>query len=209
MWKLQNILAVPAAYRVFTRLVGGSAREDYVRQYVQPAAGQRVLDVGCGPGDVLAHLPAVDYYGIDIDPNYIGAAQKRYGARGTFRCEDVADLVVREAGSFDLVLATGLLHHLDDDRARHLLHVAARALKPSGRLATLDGGFVPGQARLARLLLRLDRGKHVRTPETYTALAAEVFPAVRCDVRHDLMRIPYTHVILTCGTAATVERHAA
>src|SRR5262245_64697948 len=92
---VRNLLALPAFYRAFGRLIGGSARETYVREYLRPVAGERVLDIGCGPGDILAFLPPVRYVGVDLSANYIAAARARYGTRGEFRCEDVADLAVR------------------------------------------------------------------------------------------------------------------
>ena len=206
---LRSILAFPSVYRLFGRLVAGNVRTVYTREFVKAEPGQRVLDLGCGPGDVLDHLPDVDYVGIDINPRYVRAAQTRFGQRGTFRHEDVADTVVRDAGSFDIVMANGLLHHLTDDEVRQLLTLAQRALKPGGRLVTFDGCFVPGQSRLARLLLRMDRGRFVRTQEAYAALTSAVFGEVECHLRDDLIRIPYTHLIMVCrGTAASIRRSA-
>ena len=75
---------------------------------------------------------------------------------------------------------------------------AKSALKPSGVLVTLDGAFVNGQPMLARVLARLDRGLYVRAPEEYARLARAVFPNVEMQVSTDLLRIPYTHVILRC-----------
>jgi hypothetical protein len=55
---------------------------------------------------------------------------------------------------------------------------------------------------LARFILRRDRGQHVRQRDEYLALAREVFPQLEYEVRHDLMRIPYTHLILRCPSGA-------
>ena len=112
--------------------------------------------------------------------------------------------VDQEAASFDLVLATGVLHHLDDSQAVRLFDLARRALKPGARLFTYDGCFVAGQPKLARFVVSQDRGKYVRESAEYAKLAAQVFPHVRSFVRHDLLRIPYTHVILQCGNSGTV-----
>ncbi len=111
---LQSMLALPALYRLFGRLVGGGARERFIGDYLRPRPGDRVLDLGCGPGDLLADLPPCDYVGVDLDPDYITAARAKYGARGTFRCEPAEAVAEYEPASFDLVVMTGLLHHLDD-----------------------------------------------------------------------------------------------
>jgi hypothetical protein len=96
-----------------------------------------------------------------------------------------------------------VLHHLNDDYAARLFKLARRALKPCARLVTLDGCFVAGQPKLARLVVSRDRGEYVREFAEYAKLAAQVFPQVKSVVRHDLLRIPYTHVILQCGNAVS------
>jgi SAM-dependent methyltransferase len=203
MLRLRSVFNLPVAYRLFQKAVAGRHHETYVREYVKPLPGQRVLDIGCGPGDVLDYFPPVQYVGFDNNPKYIRAAQARFGTRGTFRCESVSDCrlesAVGEPGSCDIVMAHGVMHHLNDPEVRALLALARRALKPEGRLVTLDGGYVPGQSLVARALLALDRGKFVRRAEAYRALASEVFGEVCMDVRHDMIRVPYTHVILVCS----------
>jgi SAM-dependent methyltransferase len=198
------LLTLPSVYRLFRTIVLGDGFRVYLSEYVRPVPGEKVLDIGCGPGEILEHLPAVDYVGFDINPKYVEAAQKRFGGRGRFFCGDVGLTTIdQEAATFDLVLATGVLHHLNDDYAASLFNLARRALKPSARLVTLDGCFVAGQPKLARFVVSRDRGEYVREFAEYTKLAAQVFPQVRSFVRHDLLRIPYTHVILQCGNAVS------
>ena len=84
----------------------------------------------------------------------------------------VSPALEREQGTFSLVMATGVLHHLDDERAARLYELARRALRPNGRLITYDGCFVPEQSKTARWLLSHDRGKFVRTREAYLRLAS-------------------------------------
>ena len=199
---LRSVLALPAVYRLFGRVVGGGARATFVRDHLKPRAGDRVLDLGCGPGDLLAHLPDCDYVGVDLDPQYVAAAPARYGERGSFRCEPAEAVAELEPGSFDLVVASGLLHHLTDEQAVATMAVARRALRPGGRFVSLDGCFVPGQSRFARWMLRRDRGQFVRDLPSYRALAEAVFPVVTPAVRHDLLRVPYTLLILDCTTGA-------
>jgi len=203
MWKPQALLGLPRAYRLFGRLLGGDARNTYVQDYLQPEPGMRVLDIGCGPADILSYFPKVDYVGVDHSSAYVEAARKRYGSRGRFVCESVAETTMREPGSFDLVMANGVVHHLDDDEAARLFAVAAQALKPTGRLVTLDGCFVEGQSPVARWLLRRDRGCFVRSEAGYRQLADLYFAKVRGAIRHDLIRMPYTHLIMQCQDVRT------
>jgi SAM-dependent methyltransferase len=199
-----SLLTLPSVYRLFRAIVKGNACQIYISEYVRPVPGEKVLDIGCGPGDILEDLPAVEYLGFDINPKYVEAAQKRFGHRGRFFCGDVGLTAInKEAASFDLALATGVLHHLDDKHALSLFKLARRALKPSARLVTYDPCFAAGQPKLRRFVVSQDRGQYVRESAEYVKLAAQVFPRVTSFVRHDLLRIPYTHVILQCGDAGS------
>jgi SAM-dependent methyltransferase len=197
---MKSLLDRPRVYSLFRRLVGrDSARFVYAREHLRLEPGQRVLDLGCGPGDILQFLPAVDYVGYDVNPAYIERARKRFGSRGQFHSSAIEEDFNPGKG-FDAVIAHGVLHHLDDEAARALFRVARRALKPGGRLVTFDGCFAEGQSPLARLFLSLDRGRHVRTREGYERLARAEFDQVKSVLRDDLIRIPYTHIIMECGT---------
>jgi hypothetical protein len=44
----------------------------------------------------------------------------------------------------------------------------------------------------------MDRGRYVRTAESYLALAGEFFSSVEYETRHDLLRVPYDHFIMAC-----------
>ncbi len=194
---LRAILSNPTIYSWFRRMVIDDA--DYVRRHVPARAGDRILDIGCGPADVLASLPhGVHYEGFDSSPRYIERARRRFGDRGTFRCERVDEASLEAPGEYDLVLAYGVLHHLDDGEASALFRLAKRALKPAGRLITTDPCLVPGQSAIARFVISRDRGQNVRDPVGYLNLARSVFSNLDAQVRHDLLRIPYTHLILDC-----------
>src|SRR5438876_5163570 len=177
--KLSSVLSLPAGYRIFLRIVGGNFQRKYVAEYVKPSPGDKILDIGCGPGDMLASLPGVDYTGFDISSEYIEAARRRFGTRGRFLRSDVGMAEIeRERGTFKLVLATGVLHHLDNERAAKLFELARAALRPDGRLITYDGCYVPEQSKAARWVLSKDRGKFVRTSEEYMRLASASFSRI-------------------------------
>jgi SAM-dependent methyltransferase len=195
---LRSVLAIPAAYNLWWNVVGGPGfAKVLVREYLQPRVGARILEIGCGPGTIVGYLPRVEYLGFDLSSKYIEAARKRF-PRAQFVCERVRGFSLAKHQSFDAVLALGILHHLDDQEAKQLFQIAHDALKSGGKLITLDGVWTSDQSGTARWLLARDRGENVRSEAEYVKIASEVFVNVRPSVRHDLLRIPYTHLILEC-----------
>ena len=85
----------------------------------------RVLDLGCGGGDLivrLARLAArdgleVEWVGADPDSRAIAVAQERRAPGVSFRCADAATLR-SEGARFDAVLSNHVLHHLSDGELR-------------------------------------------------------------------------------------------
>ncbi len=208
-------LSRPGVYQAFLNLIGAKkicAR--YVADYIRPQQGASILDLGCGTGHILGYLPHVRYVGLDIDPACITVARHRYAHRGTFICGDAVHGMADVRGPVDIVMANGLLHHLEDPKVLELLQRVRAALAPMGRLVTLDGCYTATQSRIARYLLTKDRGSFVRTEDQYVDLARRVFACVRTHVHDDLLRIPYTHIVMDCwthpseGTSRGTEGHA-
>ncbi len=192
-----SLLSNPSIYLFVQGLIGAKhARWECVRQYAFYIPGQRVLDIGCGPGYVIEYLPESNYIGFDTDQRYINYARSKYGQRGLFFCQELNDETMKNMESFDLVIMNGLLHHLDNRSVIALFKRIKRVLKPSGQIVTLDGCYVERQSPIARKLLDLDRGRYVRDEKTYVSLALEVFGSAISHIRHDLFRIPYTLLIM-------------
>jgi len=195
---LRRVLAIPAAYQLWWNLVGGPGfAKVLVNDYVRSRAGVRILEIGCGPGTIVSYLPPSDYLGFDLSPKYIELARRRF-PKAHFVCERVSQFSLAREQSFDVVLALGIVHHLEDAEARQLFQIAHDALKPGGKLVTIDGVWSDGQSPVARWLLARDRGEYVRSEREYVGIASQVFSNIRPSVRHDLLRIPYTHLILEC-----------
>lgn len=201
-WDPRSLLAQPHLYRLFSNIVNPPERKRrFVDQELRIQEGDRILDIGCGPAVLLDYFPPVHYIGFDAEARYIEQAKAQYGERGKFHRALVTEANLPDPGSYDLVLAIGVLHHLDDEEAVSLFQLAHQALKPGGRLVTVDGTFVEGQGAIARWIISRDRGEYVRSPEAYQALAARVFSDPSNIVREDLNRIPYTHCLLDCAKA--------
>lgn len=195
-----RLLESTKLYGLFQHGISGQGPQDFIsREVVRAKTGDRVLDIGCGPADIVSQLPDVSYVGLDHNPNYIAAARDRHESRAEFYCWDVTDERVTGLGKFDIVLLLGVLHHLDDDQIELMLRHASQALKPNGRLISFDCAIEVGQHPIARLLARTDRGRHARSANGYRDLIARHLNPREVLVRHDLLRVPYTHAIISAA----------
>ena len=99
--------------------------------------GDRVLDIGCGPGNISIGLADAvkpgELYGIDIEPSQVEIANQlaRTGGRdnATFQVADALALPF-EDGSFDVVHCRETLMYIPDTQAA--LAEVMRVLKPGG-----------------------------------------------------------------------------
>lgn len=79
-------------------------------------ASPSILEVGCGPGLVLANLPrvpAMRYIGVDANPLCLASANARNPSRGTFIQSTAADFLRDYDGAgFDLFCAFAFFKHI-------------------------------------------------------------------------------------------------
>lgn len=118
---------------------------DALLQLAAPAPADRALDVGCGPGAVLAALaPSVRYaVGVDVTAAMLEQARKRLRDLSAARAAGPAALVRGAAeglpfrdGVFSLAVTTYTLHHFGDPRM--VLREMVRVVGPGGRVIVAD-----------------------------------------------------------------------
>ena len=197
---LQRWLRFPFLYNLFQDIIGGNAlRRRFIRDHVRANEGDRVIDIGCGPAQILPWLPKVDYLGFDINPAYIASARRKYRDKGTFVVGDTRMLWNDSRfADADIVIGLGILHHLNDEEATHCLTFAHRALKKGGRFVCLDACWIPNQGFLRRYVMSLDRGQNIRSEHGYRDLAKTVFQNVKTSVDTKPLHIPYVTVVMEC-----------
>jgi SAM-dependent methyltransferase len=171
-WKaVHKVLGVPFLFRLQQNICNdyGAVR----RQFEGDLQGEhlRVLDVGCSTGasvPKIFDLKRVDYTGIEIVPEYAAIAQ-RMNPDGKFLAMDARKMDLPDA-AFDRVFFLAVWHHMDDETVTASLKEAARVLAPGGRVLVAENIFTPGKF-ISTLLLNHDRGKFIRSPDGYRALA--------------------------------------
>jgi ubiquinone/menaquinone biosynthesis C-methylase UbiE len=106
--------------------------------------GHRVLDVGCGTGNLLRSTgechPGVELVGLDPDPEALARAGRKARRAGlTVRLDrGFAQELPHPDGSFDRVFSSLMLHHLDGASKDAMLAEVRRVLRPDGLLILAD-----------------------------------------------------------------------
>jgi len=136
---------------------------------------RRVLDVGCGPGTNTHHFRGAEYLGIDVNPAYIASARRRHGR--DFVVADVTTYQAPRDRRFDFIMANSLLHHIDDEGTRRVLHSLPPLLDDDGYVHILDL-VMPDRPSIATFLARADRGDYPRPLDAWWTLFTEVFEPV-------------------------------
>jgi SAM-dependent methyltransferase len=126
-------------------------------------AGQRALDVGCGPGaltrELVARLGSVGVAAADPSEPFVAAARERNPGVDVRRA--AAEQLPFEAGGFDAVLAQLVVHFMTDPVAG--LREMARVARPGGAVAACVWDHAGGQGPLGvfwEAVSSLDPGAH-------------------------------------------------
>lgn len=115
--------------------------------------GLRVLDVGCGPGNITSHIAEIvgdkgSVVGIDPSKERITLAQEIKTPNLSFHVGRAEDLSQFASGSFDIVYVNSTFHWVEDQPAA--VREFSRVLKPGGRLGISGGSgdFVAAHERI-------------------------------------------------------------
>jgi trans-aconitate methyltransferase len=106
-------------------------------EILDPKPGERILDVGCGTGQLTNEIAdrGADVLGVDASPEMIGQARQNY-PRLRFSLQDAAAMTFNS--QFDAVFSNAALHWMLNAAA--VADSMARALRTGGRLVLEMGG---------------------------------------------------------------------
>lgn len=127
----------------------GMREEIFKRRLVERADisdGQRVLDLGCGTGTLTVMVkqayPKADVTGLDGDPDVLEIAHLKAGQAGlkiTWDHGYAYDLTYPDR-SFDVVVSSLVVHHLESSDKVRAFREVLRVLKPGARFHVVDFG---------------------------------------------------------------------
>ncbi len=197
---LRSLLRLPAVYLFFQYLMNSHGKYRMcLERFLKPVHGKRILDIGCGCADILTLLPPdVHYVGYDLSAEYIAYARNKFGSRAVFYNQRVNDITISGSALFDIVIADGLLHHLNDFEAAELFALGSKVLCDTGFMFTADPTLIENQGFISRWISLTDRGKHVRSPDDYKRIAQDIFPHVEAHVIHNVSNRPQTGCFMRC-----------
>lgn len=147
----------------------------FVRANYEP--GDRVLDVGCGPGSNWPQWQQLQepgaLVGVDISEQMVEEARRQHPG-GRFEVARVHELPFPN-GSFDVVIASAVLHHIPDDHLPAAFAELSRVLDEHGRIVgrepnatpwgTEPGWFSGSLMSFRHLAYRLTRSREYPEPE--------------------------------------------
>ena len=171
---ITGVLERPAVYRLWQGPFVESKLAPLKRHNDLSQVG-RVLDVGCGPGTNARMFEGLDYLGVDLSPEYVAYARRKYGDR--FAVVDVRSDPLPEELTYDFILVNSLFHHLDTQTVRATLDALSRRLSGGGHVHVIDLEL-PANERIPRRLALSDRGKHPRSRDEWEALFSEAFEPI-------------------------------
>ncbi len=163
-----KIFEIPVIYRFVRWLFNADRVRTILLSALEYRPGLRVLDIGCGTGELAQCFQSDDYVGIDVSEPYIQAAQQRHHGQFQVLSAEHAD---RLKIAFDRVFVNGVFHHLPDEKVAATLLAVTHVLKPEGYVLILEAVWSSRWWDLPNYFLRwIDRGKHVRTELQWRAL---------------------------------------
>jgi ubiquinone/menaquinone biosynthesis C-methylase UbiE len=180
---VRRTAANPEMWNLFRRLLEDNFKGEKatIRRELfhhRPRIRPRLLDVGCGTGELtdLFVLAGYEYHGVDILDSFINYALQRHaGSNAKFATMDATQMSFADA-TFDNVLVTGVIHHMTDEAARAVLCEMRRVLRPGGRVLIMEDTAVGYKLNLLGALIHLlDQGAYIRTADQYRQLFAGIF----------------------------------
>ena len=186
-------------YNLFQLGIQKSGTKDFLSsEILKTGSVERVLDFGSGIGHHSQLFQGKQYLGIEPLESCVLSAERLYkDSNATFLLGDHTALKSLPGGTFDLIFAIGVLHHIDDLVFNEFIEQAFRLLKPGARLMTFDPVLHRNQSKLSKWVVKQDRGHWVRTENEYLTVIKRLFlDHTDSRIYSKLLRIPYDHILI-------------
>lgn len=198
-----KLLEIPLCYDLFQSAVGSvNFRTKFVRKNISSFQFSSVLDLGCGTASTIRLIPDdVQYVGIDTSEEYLAKAKSRSKTLNpTLIKSSIADNSWVSKINFEgetLSLALGIFHHIDDAQLESTLSNLSESLPVGSKVVSLDPIVDAQSTRLASWFARNDRGRYLRTAESYFSTFQKAGFQMEFEVQRNQFRIPYDLILMS------------
>ncbi|MCP3903506.1 MAG: methyltransferase domain-containing protein [Planctomycetes bacterium] len=169
-----------------------------IADHVPVPTRDRILEVGCGTGQILAELRPREGLGIDASPRMIEVARERAADRPELSFRELDAAGAEGLGEFDAVVSSDLLEHVDG--WRQVVSAMVAACRPGGVvvITTPSPTWSLPLWVLEKLRLKMPEGPHAFVHRREIARSLE---GAGCEVR-----VCGTHLILPIRLAGLGPR---
>lgn len=195
----------PNLYKRFFYLT----RFNSVVSSLSPQKGERVLDVGCGPGFYTRYLvnSGCQVTAIDFSKEYIKQAKSYVGNKAKFIVADATSLPFKN-NYFDKLLLSEIIEHVQDYKS--VLSESARVLRPNGIAVVTTPNklsYMNFAYKLKRVLKKYKYNEHVIefSPRQFTNIIAEYFVIEKINFSNFLIPYPLDELFLEVHSARTIN----
>ncbi|MEM6343456.1 MAG: methyltransferase domain-containing protein [Bacteroidota bacterium] len=142
-----------------------------IYSYLQPQVGERILDLGCGTGDLALKIKeaGAEVFGVDNSPEMIAQAKEKYPDLD-FAVADGRTLGFTK--EFDAIFSNAVLHWIPEYEA--VIEQMSQALKAGGRIVLEFGG----KGNIAQMVQALQQQLAISGYEKNSLIDFWFFPSI-------------------------------
>lgn len=198
--KLKNILNHYFIYNLYQKIIGAdNYLKRYIKNYIHPQKGDKILELACGAGNVYSLFPLKDVYytGIEYSQNYVAFAKKKYPEQ-TFICADVTQ-DFKVDNEYDIIYAEAIISAIPDEKVLKMFELIKKCSNSKTRIILSDMNYRKSAPFIERFLMENERNEYVRTKEDYIKLISNYFKIDKISIDEKPYNIPYQKIIFECS----------
>ena len=187
-------------YDQYQRSVGGVSYRKRIVKDLLDFEKTAFLDLGCGTSTICSMLPGnLSYYGIDNSLNYLKRARRKFPKHSFIEADLGTKDWYKKVKITGSVVSTGLglLHHLDDNQAKHFLLGCRSLLSRDSLLFTVDPIICANTTNIAKWFANNDRGEYVRTEKQMYFLFTDNGFKPTLKIRKNQFNVPLDTIEIT------------
>ncbi|MBF0195437.1 MAG: class I SAM-dependent methyltransferase, partial [Magnetococcales bacterium] len=134
---LYRILDIPIIYDLLQRTNPATVGlfKDKLIENIKISKAENILDIGCGTSQFWQSFQESNYYGIDINLNYVKEAKQ--STNGHYAVMNGNKMAYPD-NFFDSAFCVAAFHHMPDEVIVETIKEALRVIKPEGFLHIID-----------------------------------------------------------------------